>query len=188
LLLCAGEQKRQSQKDGKNLLRAGVGQDGEGPRTAVREAGDWERQPVIGTSLLWIGSQRTHGLEATFGSLRSAGLFPVGVDSVDGALGLLSQFQVGIVVLDVADGGAWNQCARLLAGGSRVAVLVDSIQPESIDRYLSVGCAAVIAASCTPDRLTAALRRVAAGHREVVCPEASRMNSGEISHPSPSGR
>ena len=176
LLLCARDQKRQSQKDGKNLLRAGVSQDGEGRRaTAVEEAG-WERQPVTSTSLLWIGSQRTHGFEATFGRLRSAGLFPVGVDSVDGALALLSQFHVGIVVLHLAD-GAWAQCARLLAAGPRVAVLVDSCQPDSIDRYLRAGCAAVIAASCTPDTLTAALRQVAAGHRDVVCPEASRMNS-----------
>jgi hypothetical protein len=31
--------------------------------------------------------------------------------------------------------------------------------------------------------LTAALRRVAAGHRDVVCPEASRMNSEDIFPP-----
>jgi len=135
---------------------------------------------VISTSLLWIGSQRARGFEARSGSLRSAGLFPVGVDSVDGALDLLRQFQVGMIVLHVADSDGWAQCARLLAIGPPVAVLVDALEPQSIDRYLSAGCAAVIAASCTPDTLTAALCRVAAGHRDVRCPDASRVNNEEV--------
>lgn len=124
---------------------------------------------MIGTSLLWVQSPRTHGFDATSRTLRSAGLFPVRVDSVDGALDLLSEFHVGVVVLHVADGGGWTQCARLLAARSPVAVVVDSCQPEAVDRYLSAGCAAVIAASCAPDTVTAALSRVATGDRDVVC-------------------
>lgn len=147
-----------------------------------RKPADGKRQRLIGTSVVWIESQRTRGFEATSASLRSGGLFPVCVESVDGALDLLRQFQVGVVVLQVADGGGWAQCARLLAVGSPVAVLIDSFPPELIDRYLSAGCAAVIAASCRPDTVTAALCRVAAGHRDVVCIEASQSKSEDL-HP-----
>jgi len=130
-----------------------------------------------GTSLLWVGPARIQGAEARLRDLRAAGLFPVAVQSVEGALHLLTQFRVGTVVLHTADGQGWQDCARVLATGSRVAVVIDVMRPESTERYLSAGCAAVIAASCTSDELTAALSQVAAGQRDIVCAESSPVDS-----------
>jgi hypothetical protein len=77
--------------------------------------------------------------------LRAAGFLPVPVKSADGALSLLRQFHAGAVVLHVRQGhDGWRDCARLLATGSPVAVLIDTIRPDVTRRYLSAGCAAVI--------------------------------------------
>lgn len=109
--------------------------------------------------------------------MRAAGFLPVAVASVEGAQNLLRQFRAGAVILHVSEERGWEDCARLLATGSPVAVLVDLIRPEVTQRYLRAGCAAVIDAHCSPDQLTTALRRVAAGELRVVL-EASRMASG----------
>ena len=121
---------------------------------------------MIGESLLWIGSSQ--GVEETLTSLRSVGLPAVPVQTVDSALRLLAQFSFGTVVLRMTDGQGWEECARVLACGSPVAVLVDSIRPESAERYLNAGCAAVVLTSCTTQTLTAALRQVTAGKRGIV--------------------
>jgi DNA-binding NarL/FixJ family response regulator len=106
----------------------------------------------------------------------------VAVQSADEALRLLRQFRVRIVVLHASAGSGWQECTRVLGCGSPVAMVVDAIEPESTGRYLSAGCAAVIAASCTPDEVTAALARVADGQRDVVCPVPSTHALASASH------
>jgi hypothetical protein len=96
-----------------------------------------------GTSLLWIAPSLPGG-DAKVRRLRAAGFFPVAAPSVDGALHLLSQFRVGLVVLHIANGRGWEDCARLLASGSPVAVALDLSHKEAVERYLGAGCTAVI--------------------------------------------
>jgi DNA-binding NarL/FixJ family response regulator len=117
-----------------------------------------------GTSLLWIAPSLPGG-DAKVRRLRAAGFFPVAVPTVDGALHLLSQFRAGLVLLHIANGGGVEGCARLIASGSPVAVAIDLIHKEAIERYLNAGCSAVIDSACTADKLAAALARVAAGER-----------------------
>jgi hypothetical protein len=117
-----------------------------------------------GTSLLWIAPSLPGG-DAKVRRLRAAGFLPVAVPSVDGALHLLSQFRAGLVLLHIANGRDWESCARLVASGSPVAVAIDLIHKEAIDRYLNAGCTAVIDSACTADRMAALLKRVAAGER-----------------------
>jgi hypothetical protein len=92
----------------------------------------------------------------------------VAVPSVDGALHLLSQFRAGLIFLHVANGRGWEDCARLLASGSPVAVALDLHHPEAAERYLSAGCTAVIDSACTADKMAAVLERVAAGERGIA--------------------
>lgn len=121
-----------------------------------------------GTAFLWVGPAPA---EVTFRSLRTAGLFPVEVRSAEQALHLLTQFRVQLVLLRIDKGDhGWHECARMLASGTPVAVLVDAISPESAPRYLNAGCAAVIDARCTSTELTAAVARLAAGERGILCP------------------
>jgi hypothetical protein len=109
-------------------------------------------------SLIWI-APAIRGGGVKLRALRAAGFLPVAVESVDGALSRLRQFRAGAVILHVPEGRGWQDCARLLATGSPVAVLIDAIHPDVTQRYLSAGCAAVIDAHCPPDQLTAALMR-----------------------------
>ena len=90
------------------------------------------------------------------------------VPSVDGALHLLSQFRAGLIFLHIANGRGWEDCARLIASGSPVAVGIDLIHREAVDRYLNAGCTAVIDSACTPERMAAVLARVAAGERGIA--------------------
>ena len=117
-----------------------------------------------GTSLLWIAPSLPGG-DAKVRRLRAAGFLPLAVSSTDSAIHLLSQFRAGLVVLHIANGRGWEDCARLLASGAPVAVAVDLIHKEAIERYLNAGCTAVIDSACTADRLAAVLTRVAAGER-----------------------
>ena len=124
-----------------------------------------------GTSILWISSSENQRPEAKFGRLRAAGLMPVCVGSVEGALHLLGQFRVCVVVLHVSAGVGWEECARLLATGSVVTLILHSPDPEAVQRYLQAGCAAVLAESCPSNELVALLGRAAAGQRELVWPK-----------------
>jgi DNA-binding NarL/FixJ family response regulator len=120
--------------------------------------------------LLWIGREQIQNSNDEFRSLREAGFFPVRVESTEAAVHLLAQFRVQLVVLQAPGGETWQECARLLAAGPAVVIVVPPADQDSIDRYLYAGCAAVIASSCTSTELTAALRRVVDGHRGIVCP------------------
>jgi hypothetical protein len=117
-----------------------------------------------GISLLWIAPSLPGG-DAKVRRLRNAGFFPVAVPSTDAALHMLGQFRAGLVFLHIANGRGWEDCARLLASGSPVAVAVDLIHREAIERYLNAGCTAVIDSACTADKMAAVLARVAAGER-----------------------
>ena len=125
------------------------------------------------TSLLWI-APTIRGDSVTLGALRAAGFLPLVAQSVQFALSVLRQFRVGVVVLHVTEGRrGWEDCARLLAVGSPVAIIVDVIHTDVTDRYLGAGCVAVIEASCPPDQLTAALKRAVAGDPQVVSRKSS---------------
>jgi hypothetical protein len=115
-----------------------------------------------GMSLVWVASAIPSN-DDNLRALRAAGFLPVPVKSADGAISLLRQFRAGAVVLYVGKGHGWEDCARLLATGSPVAVLMDAIRPDVTQRYLSAGCAAVIDTHSPPHQLAAALLRVATG-------------------------
>jgi DNA-binding response OmpR family regulator len=132
------------------------------------------------TSLLWI-APAIRGGTVTLGALRAAGFLPVAVKSVNSALSFLRQFRPGAVVLDAGENRGWEDCARLLAIGSPVAIIVDVVRPDVTDRYLSAGCAAVIEGGCPPDQLTAALKRLVAGDHQIVSRKPCTTEPGETS-------
>lgn len=131
-------------------------QAGAGKHTAGRHA----ECAMTAMSLVWI-APAIRGGGVKLRALRAAGFLPVAVESPDGALSRLRQFRAGAVVLHVGEGRGWEDCARLLATCSPVAVLMDAIHPDVTHRYLSAGCAAVLETHCPPDQLAAALMRVA---------------------------
>ena len=114
---------------------------------------------MIAMPIVWIAPAIPRG-GGKLRALRAAGFIPVAAESVEDALHLLRQFRAVVVVHASKDRG-WQDCARLLATGSPVAVLVDPIRPEVTQRYLNAGCAAVIDARCPPDQLITALMHVA---------------------------
>lgn len=122
----------------------------------------------MNTSVLWVTCASFARTETFLTKLRTGGMLPLRVESVEVALKLLRQFRAGTIVHHAAAPGALAECALLVESGAPVVVLTHDLSSSA--RYLAAGCTAVVLDTCSGAIFAQIVQDVAAGKRDIIWP------------------
>jgi DNA-binding NtrC family response regulator len=128
-----------------------------GPSPILFVCADADHRELYGVGM------RAHGMAATF------------ITTIDHARAILRHGGVPVIILHMAadDAGTWSECGDIIRSGTPTIVLTAHVRADGRSRRqaAAAGCAAFIAAPCTPIELVRIVERVLAGERGVVWPE-----------------
>jgi DNA-binding NtrC family response regulator len=107
--------------------------------------------------------------------MRAHGMAPTFITTIDHARAILRHGGVPVVILHMPadDVEWWNECGDIIRSGTPTIVLTAHVRADGRGRRqtAATGCAAFIAAPCTPIELVRIVERVLAGERGMVWPE-----------------